>query len=131
MKTMATTRLSRKRLPITRKATKKKDERRMSAYAMMWKFAMEARAAAGTPVVRLMTLANRVSRHPNVLAYLIASSGVGISAVQFLAWIKGVEIADHLAYSAERQVASHTIELEETLEVRHHACRESIYTVAW
>ena len=103
----------------------------MVAYATFWKLAMESTRVDATPVDRLMTLVTRVSRHPNVLAYLLTSSGVGFSAVQFLAWIKGVELADHLAYSAERRVASHTVELEETLEMSHDIIRDGVCNMAW
>ena len=59
------------------------------------------------------------------------SPGSGFAAVQFLAWIKGMELADHLAYSAEHLVASHTEQLEETWEISHDVIRDGVYNLAW
>ena len=56
---------------------------------------------------------------------------VGFSAVQLLAWIKGIEIADHLAYSAEHLVASHTEQMEETMEVSFDVIRDGVQNLAW
>ena len=103
----------------------------MLAYAVFWRTATETAGAAATPLDRVFTLATRVSRHPNVLAYLLTSSGVGFSAVQFLAWLKGIEVVDHLAYSAEHLVAVQTEQMEETMDVGFDVIRDGVQNLAW
>ena len=61
--------------------------------------------------------------------WLISSSGLGFSALQLVAWLKGIEVADHLTDSTHHLVLAHTVEFEDTISVAHDATRSAIWNL--